>query len=410
MNPGEFLRRWFFEARWINRQTVFVAFCVLTAFWAFTMATIIKGNLAVSRSITVPFGWDFTSYWLAGQLARAGDAVTVFRLEDFAEYQRHLRLVSGFAGFFYPPIWLLFVLPLAFMPFTAALLVFSLAGFLSGYLVIRHQLKDGLTFVGYAVSAPVFFNLVYGQNGTFSLAFLGGGLALLSAGRPVAGGILIGAMTFKPHLGLFVPFALVAGSHWRTFSSASITTIVLVALSAAIFGPDVWSAFIEQIPSAGAALRNEGVDYVHFASIFASLRLHGVAEIYAWSAQIGVSAFLLIITLNIWRQSRDVELQSAFLICAGLLATPFSLSYDLVLLAWPFCVLVRRGIHQGFFASEKTLLALAFVIPFASRFLSFSHGLQINFLSTAILCILLYRRYAHTKSGDEQKPMTILPG
>ena len=55
-------------------------------------------------------------------------------------------------------------------------------------------------------------------------------------------GILFGLLTYKPHLGVVVPFALLALGAWRTIAAATVTAILLIAASVAMFGLDAWRA------------------------------------------------------------------------------------------------------------------------------------------------------------------------
>ena len=55
-------------------------------------------------------------------------------------------------------------------------------------------------------------NLVVGQNGFVTAGLLGGSLLLLQR-RPVLAGCLIGLLSFKPHLGILFPLALIAGGN-----------------------------------------------------------------------------------------------------------------------------------------------------------------------------------------------------
>ncbi len=65
------------------------------------------------------------------------------------------------------------------------------------------------------------------------------GSLVLVPQRPILAGVLAGLLTIKPHLGLILPFCFIAGGHWRTFVSASITVIVLVLVTGIGFGFEV---------------------------------------------------------------------------------------------------------------------------------------------------------------------------
>jgi len=55
-----------------------------------------------------------------------------------------------------------------------------------------------------------FQNFIQGQNGFLSAALLGGGLVILER-FPLTGGMLLGALSYKPHLAALIPVALLAG-------------------------------------------------------------------------------------------------------------------------------------------------------------------------------------------------------
>ena len=56
------------------------------------------------------------------------------------------------------------------------------------------------------------------------------GLTLLSS-RPWLAGLLIGLASVKPHFGVLIPLALVAGGYWRSFFSAALTVITRRSIS-----------------------------------------------------------------------------------------------------------------------------------------------------------------------------------
>src|SRR5207253_7794896 len=58
-------------------------------------------------------------------------------------------------------------------------------------------------------------------------------------------GILFGLLTYKPHLGLVLPFALLALGAWRAIFAGTVTAIVLVGTSVAVFGLEPWRSYFE---------------------------------------------------------------------------------------------------------------------------------------------------------------------
>ena len=47
-------------------------------------------------------------------------------------------------------------------------------------------------------------------------------------------------MTYKPHLGLLIPVALLAGRQWRAIAGAITSAGALLLASVLLFGPDIW--------------------------------------------------------------------------------------------------------------------------------------------------------------------------
>ena len=86
------------------------------------------------------------------------------------------------------------------------------------------RLAPSAQFTWLALAFPsTLLTIVYGQNGFLSVIFLGGGLVLLDR-SPIAAGIFLGFMTYKPQLALLIPIALAAGRRWQTLSAMLVTS------------------------------------------------------------------------------------------------------------------------------------------------------------------------------------------
>jgi hypothetical protein len=92
-----------------------------------------------------------------------------------------------------------------------------------------------------------FQNLAHGQNGFLSAVLLGAGLLLVDS-SPVAGGLVLGLLTYKPHLAVLIFVALMAGRRWRAWLAAVAAALSLALASALVLGLEVWPAFIKSIP------------------------------------------------------------------------------------------------------------------------------------------------------------------
>ena len=92
------------------------------------------------------------------------------------------------------------------------------------------------------------------------------------------------------------------------------------------------------------------------------------------------------------RRAFRAPAEGAAIVCAGLLASPFVLDYDLTLIAIPLLWLLREGLRTGFLPYEKALLALAFVLPLVSRATAGAVGLPLAPLVIAAIFALTMRR------------------
>jgi hypothetical protein len=112
----------------------------------------------------------------------------------------------------------------------------------------------------------------------------------------------------------------------------------------------------------------------------------------AWGAQIlaslcGVAALWLM-----QRRAFRTAAEGPAIVCAGLLASPFILDYDLALLAVPLVWLLGEGCRSGFLPFEKALMAFAFALPLLSRVVAGALGLPLAPLIIATLLALILRR------------------
>ena len=80
------------------------------------------------------------------------------------------------------------------------------------------------------------------------------------------------------------------------------------------------------------------------------------------------------------------------MVTAALLASPYLLDYDLVLLAIPLAWMAREGVRTGFRPWEKLALLAGFVLPVVSRTIASGLGLPLAPLVIGALFVLVLRR------------------
>ena len=132
------------------------------------------------------------------------------------------------------------------LPYAWSLLVWTVATF-AAYLAVMWKIDPERDSIWLAIAFPgALVNLTNGQNGFLTLGLLGAALLTLER-RPILAGVLFGLMSYKPQYGLLVPIFLIATGRWRAIAAASVTVLLLAAMSLAIFGPQTWQAFFTSI-------------------------------------------------------------------------------------------------------------------------------------------------------------------
>jgi hypothetical protein len=344
-----------------------------------------------------PIGADFIDPWSASWLTLHGAPSAVYDLGRLWSVERAAAAdpAVGFAGFHYPPIYLLIILPLALLPYAWSLLVWTTATY-GAYLATMWKIDPVRDSLWLAVAFPgALVNLTNGQNGFLTLALLGGGLLTLER-RPILAGVMFGLMSYKPQYGILVPIFLLATGRWRTIGSASVTVVILAALSFAIFGAQTWQAFFSSIAfTRHVVLEQGGSGFEKLQSAFAAARLWGFSIATSYAVQAAVSLIAAIVVIWIWRRTPTFELHAAALATGVLLMTPYMMDYDLVVLALPIAWIALEARRNGFLPYEKSLLAFVWLLPLFARSLAGHAKIPIAPLAILLLLADTGRRAAH---------------
>ena len=352
-----------------------------------------------------PIGTDFVGFYTASRLALGGRPDLAYDVDaHWAAQQALFGSKLGYTAFFYPPPALLIYLPLALAPYFVSLAAWLTATGFAFYRVLRGYLPslDPLAFLAFPA---VFMNAAHGQNGFLSAALIGGGLLVMDR-RPALAGACFGAMAFKPHLALVMPFALIFAYRWTTLIAAAAASAAFCLASLLAFGAPAWSGFFADSSFARAALENDLVGNEKMQSVFAAVRLLNGSLALAWGAQIATALSAVAALWLMQRRAFRTAAEGPAVVCAGLVASPFVLDYDLTLLAIPLVWLLGEGVRTGFLPFEKALMALAFVLPLVSRVVAGAVGLPLAPLVIAALLALILRR-ALTPAADSAERATL---
>lgn len=341
-----------------------------------------------------PLGTDFSDVWTAGRLALSGDALSAYdpRAHYAAQQAAFHKADIPYYGWHYPPFFLLLAGALASLPYLAALAVWQGATLPLYLATIRSILPRKAALLLAAAFPAVFINLTHGHNGFLSVALLGGGLVILRR-RPVLAGVLFGLVAYKPQFGLFLPLALALGGHWKAFVSAGVTVLALTGLTIGLFGVEIWQAFAANTDfTKTVVLEAGGTGFWKIQSVFAAVRLWGGSAPVAYAAQGAATLAAGAALALLWRSKADFRLKAAGLMTACLLATPYSLDYDLMLLAPAVAFVVAVALEKGWRPFEASLLAFVFAAPILTRPLAEYALVPLGLIATTTLYGLILAR------------------
>ena len=137
------------------------------------------------------------------------------------------------------------------------------------------------------------------ENGFLSASLLGSALVLIHA-HPIVAGILPGLLTFKPHLAILIPVALIAGRCWRTLAAMVASVLTLIMVSGVLLGKASWLLFLKNIPYAMNLLTNGSLPLFKMPSAFASTLLAGGGVAAATIFQFTVALTAMSLMVWVW--------------------------------------------------------------------------------------------------------------
>jgi hypothetical protein len=240
----------------------------------------------------------------------------------------------------------------------------------------------------------VFINLGHGHNGFLTAALMAAALVQLDA-RPILAGILFGLLAYKPQFGLLIPLVLIATGRWKPFAAAGITVALLTIVTTLTFGTKVWPAFLESTHFTRIVVLEAGDTGWHkIQSVFSWVRMWGGPLPLAYGIQTGVTVAIAAALAWLWRSAVAFPYKAAALIIGALLATPYSLDYDLMVLAPAIAFLAAEGLAQGFRPGEKTALAALWLVPLIARSFAEATLIPLGAPAMLIVFVMILRRTA----------------
>jgi alpha-1,2-mannosyltransferase len=120
----------------------------------------------------------------------------------------------------------------------------------------------------------------------------------------------------------------------------------------------------------------------------------GGAVPLAYAAQGAATIAVAASLVWLWRSAAAFALKAAALCLAAILATPYSLDYDMMVLAPAIAFLAADGIARGFLRYEKSALAALWLVPLVARAFAQATLVPIGVIAMLALFALCLRRAA----------------
>jgi alpha-1,2-mannosyltransferase len=212
-------------------------------------------------------------------------------------------------------------------------------------------------------------------------------------------GVLFGLLTFKPHLGIVLPFVLLAIGAWRTIASAAVTTAVLAALAGALFGIEPWLDYF-RITGTLTAVGMQGFKGFYtlmMTSVLAGGQVFKLPYSMSTALQMGVALPVIVAACWAVRRTADPQQRAFVLSCAAPLITPYAFNYDLTALAavivWRLCAPLPADLGRN------AVLLLAWLAPVLIMYLVW-FGLGVTPLLLLAAFVLSVHEATRTARSD----------
>jgi hypothetical protein len=285
---------------------------------------------------------DFAHFYVQGLMARAGDRAALY---DAAAHARWLKLaVPGQPDLNYPPVYgpqvsLLFA-PFAWMPYEIAMYIWMAITIGVYWACCRAMLRrcprlaiQPWLVALVAIAAPALhFTLGFAQASPVGLACFTLAYCALRADRPFLAGLAIGALAYKPPLGIAAAFVFILAREWRIVAGAVVSGCAQIAAGCLYWGVSILPLYVNalrRVPDVAGVMESHR-DHMHSWRAF--FELFGFTQPTVLLLYLAASGATLVAALFCWRARGPLALRFGALSAATLLVDPHVYVYDLLLL------------------------------------------------------------------------------
>ena len=300
------------------------------------VVALVAGTYNLGRATFGPrLGQDFTAYYVAGKLIRAGDAERMYGTQEEFQQEADRFGVTGPAAegdrdgriggndsvepFLYPPVAAVLLLPVTLLPLGAAKMAFLLLNLVAQFAAIAILFADRappqrrvLTVAGWVLVLalfPFFWGLYLGQAN--SLVFLACALALrqVRRGDQLGGGALIAVAALLKVFPVVLLGLLLLKRQYRAVAASVATMAVLSLLSLPVVGLSTFRRFFtEVIPEITSRVepfvRNQGISGTLHRLLTDNPYVRPLVDSPALARALGTVLSLVVVALVVWGTRR----------------------------------------------------------------------------------------------------------
>jgi alpha-1,2-mannosyltransferase len=127
-------------------------------------------------------------------------------------------------------------------------------------------------------------------------------------------------------------------------------------------------------------------------SVFSWARMWGASITVAYALQGALIVALGTALVRLWRSGAAYPLKAAALCLGAILATPYSLDYDMMVLAPAIAFVAADGMARGFGPWQKTALAALWLVPLGTRSIAEATMIPLGVPAMLAMFALVLRR------------------
>lgn len=399
--------------RFSYREARAIALIVAVVLWA--IAAVFVFATPGYRSIAGPLkGGDFVFFYTLGAAARTGDATLLYDTDRLHALQTTLLPESEPETYLpvYPPQIHLVYLPLTFLPYGAAAVLWTVIIVAVYAWVVRvtwrasrDALPDGAFVVIASAAFPPFWSLVlHGHNTIVPLLAFFFAWQALEHSRRLLAGVILGLLFLKPPFGVALAAVVLFNREWSILAGLTMSAALQLAIVVSVFDTAVLLNYVQLMREVAA------VEYLIEPKPFELHSIRAVTRLVSnWLGTllwIAASVFVLQRTLVVWRSVAPVAVRMGMLVVASVLVSPHLFLYDATVLVLPLLWIgawvqhdpvARARLTDRFWPMVFGLYA-AFLLPFARLIL-----VQVSVLLLLWLFVILANTMVSMTHGSPKR-------